>query len=193
METRKEFSSAASWNSAAVAGLMMAAVTLALQFASTLAGGIGGIGGGFLSIVMWVAKIVCCAVFFKYLLKRFATSYNGVGYDSLKNYGLKTGLFSSLIIASILAFMVTKVPAAEFMEAFQEQMSQMPAGLDSNTMDSVEKIFPKLPLWSFFFYLAYGCFWGWIFTLMFAKDTLPHDAFGDPLDHDDVDDQTTLL
>ena len=177
----------------------MAAVTLVLQYVSMLPGSIGGIGGGFLSIILWVAKIICCAVFFKYLLGRFISGYDGVGYDSLKNYGLKIGLFSSIIISSLLAFMVTKIPTAEFMEAFQEQLSQMPAGLDSNTMDAMEQIMPRLPLWFFFFYLVYGCFWGWIFTLMFAKDALPRDEFGDPVarkqdndqpGRDDVDDQS---
>lgn len=190
METTKEFSSGASWNSAAVAGLMMAGVTLALQYLMMLPGSVGGMGGGFLSIVLWVAKIVGCALFFKYLLKRFVAKYRGVGYDGLRKYGLKIGLFSSLIIASLIAFLVTKVPMDEFMEAFQEAMAQMPAGMDSNSTEAVQQMMPKLPVYLFFFYLVYGCFWGWIFTLMFAKDSLPRDAFGDPAGDGDVDDQT---
>ena len=67
----KEYSSSASWNSAAIAGLVMAAVTIAIELLGALCAKVPGVAGGFLNFIAWAAKMVLCAFTFKFLLQRF--------------------------------------------------------------------------------------------------------------------------
>ena len=74
---KKEFSSSASWNSAAVAGLVMGIATIILDYLPTLTLAIGlkGFLGSVLVFLIKIAKIVACVYVFRLMMLRFFNTY----------------------------------------------------------------------------------------------------------------------
>ncbi len=97
---KKEFSSSVSWNSAALAGLVMGVFTIAVDYLPSLPLLLGGTGVfvGILNFILKVVKIVACVIAFKYLLERFHNNVK-VGYPELQRYGQKIALFSSILVS----------------------------------------------------------------------------------------------
>lgn len=174
---KKEFSSGESWNSAALAGLVMAAVTIAAELIGALCGKITGFIGGVTHFLAWAGKLVICAVMFRYLMKRFHASFEGVDYARLQRYGMKLALFSSIIVAaySVVNFLVfTPGSMEEVMATVKETYASM---LDSNSEAALEKMMPKLPYYTAIGSLIYCFLWGWVYSTLFARGIVPNDPF----------------
>ncbi len=174
---KKEYSSGASWNSASIAGLVMAAVTIAAELVGTLCNKVPGAGGGVLHFLAWAGKIAVCALVFKALMKRFYASYEGVDYPKLQRYGLKLALFSSILVAAYSLFNILVVDTdaiTQALDAFRESYSSM---LDSNSEAALDKMMPKMPLYVGIVTVIYCYLWGWLFSTLFAKSIAPYDPF----------------
>ena len=181
----KDYSSSASWNSAALAGLVMAAVTIALDFARGLASKLPGVGGGVLSFFAWALKLVLCAWTFRYLMKRFYEGFDGVDSFSLKRYGLKLALFSSIIVSaySLVSMLVINPDTInEIMNTYRETYASM---MDSNSEAALEKMLPKLPTYIGLVSVVYCFLWGWLYSSLFSKSIAPFDPFADIKDFPD--------
>jgi hypothetical protein len=181
----KEYSSSASWNSAAIAGLVMAAVTIAIELLGALCAKVPGVAGGFLNFIAWAAKMVLCAFTFKFLLQRFHDNYEGVDYFALKKYGFKLALFSAIIVAaySLVNLLVINPDAiSDMMQSFREGYSSM---MDSNSEAAFEKMLPKMPVYIGIVTVIYCYLWGTFYTGLFAKSIAPFDPFADIKDTPD--------
>ena len=179
---KKEFTSGESWNSAAIAGLILAVATIAAEFVSALCGKIGGFSGDFLGFIAWAGKLVLCAVMLK-----FKSSYDSVGYPELQRYGLKLALFSSLVVAAfslVNILVINPGTMDEITEVFRTSYSSM---MDSNAEAALEKMMPKMPYYMAIGSLIYCFIWGWLYATIFAKSAAPDDPFEDIEEH--VDDQ----
>ncbi len=176
---QKEYTSSASWNSAAIAGLIMAVVTIALEFLGSLSSKAPGFAGGILNFFAWAAKLILCAFTFRELLKRFHQNYSGVDYFALKRYGLKLALFSAILVAgySLVNLLLINPDSIEtMMEAFREGYSSM---MDSNSEAAMERMLPKMPAYIGFVTVIYCFIWGWLYTGIFTKGIAPLDPFSD--------------
>lgn len=181
----KDYSSSASWNSAALAGLVMAAVTVAIDLVRGLSGRVPGVGGGVLSFFAWALKLVLCAWTFRYLMKRFFDGFEGVDCFSLKRYGLKLALFSSIIVAaySLVSLLVINPDSiTEIMDTYRETYASM---MDSNSEAALEKMLPKLPVYIGLVTVIYCFLWGWLYSSIFSKGIAPYDPFADIKDFPD--------
>ena len=185
---KKDYTSSDAWNNAAIAGLVMAAVTIAAELITALCGKIGGVAGGFVSFIAWAGKMVLCAMMFKWLMTKFHSSYKDVDYPRMQRYGLKLALFSSLIGAaySVVNLLVINPGALdEILSVMRESYSSM---LDSNSEAALEKMLPKMP-----YYMAIGSFiyyflWGWLYSTLFSKSIAPDNPFEED-DQETVDNQ----
>ena len=176
---KKEFTSGESWNSASVAGLAMAALTIALQLLSGLCGKVGGVAGGFLGFIALIAKVTICIYTFKALMKRFCDTHSDVDYPRLQRYGLKLALFSSIIVAAfaVVELLLIKPDSVnEITEAFRSAYSSM---MDSNAEAALEKMLPKMPLYMGIGNLIYCFLWGWILSTVFARSLRSDNPFED--------------
>lgn len=81
---KKEFSSSVSWNSAALAGLVMGVFTIAVDYLPSLPLLLGGTGVfvGILNFILKVVKIVACVIAFKYLWNDSTTTSRSVTRNS---------------------------------------------------------------------------------------------------------------
>ena len=181
----KDYSSSTSWNSAALAGLIMAAVTIAADLVRGLSGRVPGAGGGVLNFFVWALKMVLCAWTFRYLMKRFYDSFEGVDYFSLKRYGLKLALFSSILVSaySLVSLLVINPDSiSDIMNTYRETYASM---MDSNSEAALEKMLPKLPVYIGLVSLGYCFLWGWTYSSLFSKSIAPYDPFADIKDFPD--------
>ena len=179
MTMQKEYTSNASWNSAAIAGLVMAAVTIAAELVGSLCTKVPGMAGGVLNFLAWAAKLVLCAVTFRFLLRRFHGSYEGVDFLALKRYGLKLALFSAILVTawSLVKILVINPDSIEQMiQGFKESYASM---MDSNTESAMENMLPKMPVYVGIVSVIYCFLWGWLYTSLFSKDIAPYDPFAD--------------
>ena len=176
---QKEYSSSASWNSASIAGLALAAITIAAELLGALCAKLPGIAGGFLNFVAWAGKLVLCAFTFKQLLQRFHSTYEGVDYFALRKYGLKLALFSAIVVAaySLVNLLVINPDSInDMMQGFRESYSSI---MDSNSEAAFEKMLPKLPVYIGIVTVVYCFLWGLFYTSLFAKSIAPFDPFAD--------------
>ncbi|MBR5396560.1 MAG: DUF4199 domain-containing protein [Bacteroidales bacterium] len=174
---KKEYTSGASWNSASIAGLVMAAVTIAAELVGTLCNKVPGFGGGILNFLAWAGKIAVCALTFRALMKRFHDSYEDVDYPRLQRYGLKLALFSSLLVAAyslVNILLIEPDSIKQALDAFREGYASM---LDSNSEAVLDKMMPKMPLYVGIVTVIYCYLWGWLFSTLFAKSLAPYDPF----------------
>lgn len=177
---KKEFSSSASWNSAAVAGLVMAIATIILDYLPTLvlAIEIKGFIGSFLVFLVKVAKIAACIYVFKVLMDRFNGTVK-TDYARLQRYGLKVALFSSILVAGFSLVQILVINPEMMTQTIQAVQSTYQNMMDSNTMAAMEKMISKLPVITFFSSLIYCYLWGWILSTTFARRLFPVNAFGE--------------
>lgn len=187
---KKEFSSSVSWNSAALAGLVMGVFTIAVDYLPSLPLLLGGTGVfvGILNFILKVVKIVACVIAFKYLLERFHNNVK-VGYPELQRYGQKIALFSSILVSGFTMLhllVINPDMIAQMVKSTQEAYQGM---MDSNTMAAMEKMISKLPVITFFSSLIYCYLWGWILSTTFARRLFPVNPFGER----DSDDESNNL
>ena len=177
---KKEFSSSASWNSAAVAGLVMGIATIILDYLPTLTLAIGlkGFLGSVLVFLIKIAKIVACVYVFRLMMLRFFNTYE-TDYARLQRFGPKTALFSSLIVAGFSLLQMLVINPETMTQVIQEVQNSYQSIMDSNTMAAMEKMFSKLPAITFVFSAIYCYLWGWLLSTTFARRLFPIDPFGD--------------
>ena len=179
---KKEYTSGDSWNSAAIAGLVLAIITIAAELVAALCGKVNGFAGGFLGFLAWAGKLVLCAVAFRYLMRKFHSSFSGVEYPEMRRYGLKLALFSSLIAAaySLLNILVINPGSLdEITEVFRVNYSSM---MDSNAEAALEKMLPKMPVYMGIGTLIYCFLWGWLYSTIFARSITPDYPFSETED-----------
>ena len=177
---KKEFSSSVSWNSAAVAGLVMAVSTIAADYLTTLPVILGAKGfvGSVIVYLLKFAKIVACVYVFRVLMLRFHNNVE-TDYTRLQHYGLKLALFSSILVAGFSLAQMLVINPDTMSQVIQEVESAYQNMMDSNTMSAMEKMMSKLPAITFFSSLIYCYLWGWILSTTFARRLFPVDPFGD--------------
>lgn len=174
---KTDFSSGASWNSAAKAGLVMGLATIALMLVTSLTGKVEGMLGWTLNCILTILKITVCIVLFKKLMTRFANAFKDVTTKGLYNYGLKIALLSAIIVSAYMLITLTLTDPEVFNEAIEQAMETYSSMLDSNEMAAMENITSKLPAVMFFFSLVYCFIWGWILSAVFSRSIVPDDPF----------------
>ena len=176
---QKQYSSNASWNSAAIAGLVMAVVTVAAELIGSLCGKVPGMAGGVLNFLAWAFKLVLCAFTFRFLLRSFHDNFEGVDYFALKRYGLKLALFSAILVTAwslVKILVINPDTIGQMIQGFKESYASM---MDSNTESALEDMLPKMPVYIGIVSLIYCFLWGWLYTGLFSKNIAPFDPFAD--------------
>lgn len=175
----KTVSSRELWNKASATGLILALVTIAFGVLSGLTGKAGSsIVGNALSILLGLAKIIVCIALFRYFLVKLRKSYPDAGKQDLMHYGLRIALCSSILVAgyNLLSILVINPDqVSQAVESFRTAYSQF---ADSNTLNALDALEAKMPVYVFFVTLAYCFVWGWVLAAIFSSSLAPSDPFG---------------
>lgn len=171
----KKLTRGASWNSAAIAGLIMAGVTIALAAIEGLTGRIGGFIGGFLHFLVWMFKVGGCIMTFKWLMEKFYDKYDPVETKELSNFGTKVAFFSAILVSAFSLGSILLVGTDTIMSSIRAASAQMP--LDSNSQAALNKLMPMIPSVVFFVGLGYCFLWGWTLSSILSRTIAPDDPF----------------
>lgn len=175
---KKEFTSGSSWNSAAVAGLIMGAATIILAIISGLIAKTGGVGGGVLQSLFLFVKIAACILLFKKLMARFKDSFEGVDRPRLYKYGLKIALLSAIIVAGYSLLTIVLADPETLKDTMNKAIEAYSSQLDSNSIAAFEAMQGKIPSIAFFATLIYCFIWGWILSAIESRSMISDDPFG---------------
>ena len=184
---KEEYTTGESWNSAAIAGLVMASLTISAELVAALCGKVNGFLGGFLAFLAWAGKLVACAMMFRYLMRKFHSSFSGVDYPAMQRYGLKLALFSSLVVAAcslVNILVINPGTLDEITDVFRTSYSSM---MDSNAEAALEKMLPKMPVYMGIGTFIYCFLWGWLYSTIFARSIAPDNPFSET--EDTIDNQ----
>lgn len=175
----KSVSSRELWNKASATGLILALVTIAFGVLASLTGKMGSaIAGNTLSILLGLAKIIVCIVLFRYFLVKLKEGHPDAAKQDLKHYGLRIALCSSILVAgyNLLDILVINPDQVnQVAESFRTAYSQF---ADSNTLNAMDAIEGKMPVYVFFVTLIYCFVWGWVLAAIFSSSLAPSDPFG---------------
>ncbi len=173
------------WNKAGKSGFLLGIMTIAFMLASslsgTLLGGAESFGsrmlGNFLGILLWVAKIVSCILLMRYFLKRLVAEYPAADNADTLKYGIRIALFSSLIVIAYNIADVLLIHPDMYADSIRQMMEQFSSMMDSNTLEMMEKMTGRMPVYVFFVLFLYNFVWGWILSIILSRNIPSRDPF----------------
>ncbi len=169
------------WNSAAVAGLALGAVSSVYMFIAQLQGnaeisvGLNTVLGG----VLWLAKFTGCIWLMMFFMKKFAKENPSVDNKGTRRFGIITALLSALVYAAMCFANVAFISADLYAEQMDMAMQQMASMMDSNTLAQMENMIENLPQIYFFSNLVYCFIFGAILSAILSSNIPSRDPFAD--------------
>ena len=174
----KSVSSRELWNKASATGLILALVTIAFGVLGGLTSKVGSaIVSNALPILLGLAKIIACIVLFRYFLVKLKEAHPDAVKQDLMHYGLRIALCSSILVAgyNLLDILVINPDqVSQAVESFRTAYSQF---ADSNTLNALDALVGKMPVYVFFVALVYCFVWGWVLAAIFSSSLAPSDPF----------------
>ena len=126
------------WNLASKNGIllgMFSTLCLALKQVSALIGSETLASGA--GIILWTLEFVGCIWLLRRFMKRYVADYPDATNAETYALGKRTCLFSSLILAAALVFMVLYVPDNLFSRSFQDLSETYSAMLDPSVLEGM--------------------------------------------------------
>jgi hypothetical protein len=161
------------WNLASKNGIllgMFSTLCLALKQVSALIGSETLASGA--GIILWTLEFVGCIWLLRRFMKRYVADYPDATNAETYALGKRTCLFSSLILAAALVFMVLYVPDNLFSRSFQDLSETYSAMLDPSVLEGMNLADrPGIVFFSQFLYCwVYG-----ILVSSFLSRSIPQD------------------
>lgn len=167
------------WNDAGRAGLVLGGVSVLYLISSSLlskylTGSTGAIiAANIINVFLWIIKFGGCIWLMRFFMRK---------YDCTLKFGSLTAFFSALIYSAFyLAFFLYIEP--DMFESVIETLAQNPM-MDSNALQALDELKPKMPSYLFFSNLIY-C---WLFGTIVAAFVSSHAASSNPFNDDEADD-----
>ena len=160
------------FNSAAIEGLKLAAISIIFMLISTLIP--QNTTGGIIAILITILKLGATITFLWFAMKKYSVRNAAVEgfttYGKVFSYGFLTSLFSGIVLAAF-TFINMKFISPESTEAAKEaymtQLSAVP-GIDGNMVDMLAN---NLEAVTSFGMLFSALFYGLIWSLILASST----------------------
>jgi len=133
-------------------------------------------GGGIISSVLWLAKLVGCIWIMMYGMKSLVKEYDATNKDTLK-FGLLCAVFSAIITAAAGYIAIEFV----FPGAIDEQINQIyqvyGSILDSNSMTMLDKMTENYSIITFFSQLFWCFVYGAVLSMILSGRIPTPDPF----------------
>ena len=149
------------WNEAGKTGLVFG---LFSSVCLVLKEGAGLTGSSFLvqaaAIILWAVEFFGCILLMKKYMLDLRDKYEGVGIQETFHFGRRVGLLSGLILASVDALLIMKLPQDTVADVINELSTSVSAQLGSGYEDQVGRVIDRLPVYVFFFQWFYCWLYG---------------------------------
>lgn len=177
---REIISTKAIVNNASICGFLLGGVSIAYTILVQVLSGIQpGILHSMITMVLWLAKFTGCIYILRFFMKKLTVEYSNVENSHTFRQGLLSALFSALLVSAYsfadLAYIRPDM-LGEQIDLIYQMYSNM---LDSNSMQALENIMPKMPMVSFFSNLIYCFLYGTILSAILSKNIPSRDPFAD--------------
>lgn len=159
------------WNEAAVAGLVLGAVSSVYML-------LNGYISPFLSIIFWLAKFAGCIFLMRFFLAKYSANNSEAGHSDVFRFGSLVALLSALIYAAFSLAYMKYINPEMISEAFDSALGMYENLLDSNTLNQMEQMMPKMPVYSFFINLFYCWLFGTVLSAIFSRNIPSDNPFG---------------
>lgn len=169
------------WHSAAIPGLVLAAVSTAYMLISQGLASHPGVLTSVASTALNIVKIVACIWLMRYYMTRFYREENGAGTKDLRRFGTMTALLSALVFSacSMAYYMWNPEIISEAIDEFIKATGQ---SLDRNAMTVLDTFKENAPRLIFFSQLIYCFLFGWILSGILAPRIANPNPFAEDKD-----------
>ena len=166
------------WNSAAVAGLVLGAVSSAYMFITQYLSGLGAsiwISG--FSLVLWGVKLLLCVWLMMHFMKSFAARYENADNAAVFRFGMITALCSALIFSAVSLANVLIINPDLIHEQIDAALKIYGSSLDSNSLNALDTVESIMPQVMFFSNLVYCFLYGTVLSAVLSRNIPPRDPF----------------
>ena len=166
------------WNSAAVAGLVLGAVSSAYMFITQYLSGLGAsiwISG--FSLVLWGVKLLLCVWLMMHFMKSFAARYENADNAAVFRFGMITALCSALIFSAVTLANVLIINPDLIHEQIDAALKIYGSSLDSNSLNALDTVESIMPQVMFFSNLVYCFLYGTVLSAVLSRNIPPRDPF----------------
>lgn len=161
------------WNSAGSAGLILGGISVAYLLLNWVLSRIAGEGTavvltGAASVLLWAVKFGACIWFMKFCMTRYSDENPEADHGDVFKFGVLVALLSALVYSGAYsAYLIYLAP--EQLEEALDMLRDNPM-LDSNSLEMVEQIIPKMPAISFFVNIVYCWLFGTVLSAIFSRN-----------------------
>lgn len=169
------------WEAAARPALLLGLVPVAYFGISYLTGkipaqpGLGAVAVNLIGTILMLCKIGLCIYLLLNAMKSFAALDSECTRGDLFRYGMAVSVLSSLIFSAFyLADLMFIQP--DMLNEVVDTLRENPL-MDSNSLDMIESMMPKMPSIMFFSQLIYGILWGLVLSAIFSQSIVSDNPF----------------
>lgn len=158
------------WNEAGRVGLVFGGFSSACLL---LKEGAALTGSNFLvqaaAIILWAVEFFGCILLMKKYMLDLRDKFDGVTLYDTYRFGCRVGLLSGLILASVDAFVIMKMPQETLESVISELSTAVSAQLGAGYEGNVGRIVDKLPLYTFIFQWIYCFLYGSLLSNILSR------------------------
>ncbi len=177
------------WNEAGRVGLVFggfSSLCLVLKEGAALTGSMFLVQAA--AIILWAVEFFGCILLMKKYMLDLRDKFDGVTMEDTYRFGRRVGLLSGLILASVDAFLIMKLPQDTVADVVNELTSSVSAQLGSSYAGQVEQVVDRLPLYTFIFQWLYCFLYGSLLSGILSRYIFLQNNFQDGGDNGDGND-----
>lgn len=167
------------WSEAGLAGLVLGLVTAACFYLSSL------LGNALVNVAVWIVKFAGCIYLMYFFMKKFVTVHSDANNGDSFKFGVAVALLSAFIYSISYYVFTVYVKPDMFDAALSAVMENYSSILDSNSLEQIENMVPKLPAIGFFANLIYCFLYGTVVSAIISRSV----PSSNPFDRNTPDEQ----
>lgn len=167
------------WNTGATGGAVLGVISAAYLLIShpLSSAGMPGFVSVIASGVLWLAKFAGCIFVMSYFMKKFVSAESSADNAATFRLGMIMAFTSALVFSAVSYADMTLISADKYAEQFDVIMQQMSSAMDSNTLNTMERMMERLPEFTFFSNFIYCTLYGFVLSYILSRNIPRNDPF----------------
>lgn len=159
------------WSEAGMPGLVLGLVTAAFFYLTSFW------SNPIVSTVVWIAKFAGCIYLMYFFMKKFVTIHKEANNSDSFKFGVVVALLSAFIYSISYYVFVVYIKPDTFELALNAVMENYSSFLDSNSLEQLENMIPKLPAIGLFANIIYCFVYGSIVSAIISRSVPSNNPF----------------
>ena len=129
------------------------------------------------AIILWAAEFFGCILLMKKYMLDLRDKFDDVTIEDTYRFGRRVGLLSGLILATVDAVLIMKMPQDTVADVVNELNTAVTAKLGAGYEGEVGRIVDRLPLYTFIFQWIYCFLYGSLLSAIMSRYIFMQDIF----------------